>query len=157
MSSICLVLTTLWPMPCHDTCLRQPSLCHLDSTSTTSSPHATCWGHWSDVIEAGKSQATPQHEQLHCEHAITLGYALDNSTLHTYNFHLQLFLTFCKLHSFPLDPTPETLSFFIVFMSHHIKPHLVMQYLSSIINSLKPSTMSGNIGNIYSSHVHSQA
>ena len=131
-------------MPCHDTCLRQPSPCHLDSTSITSSPHATHWGCQSYVhggaihVTRWPLRATWSHEWLHHEHAITLGYTLDNSTLLTNNSHLQSFLMFCKLHSFPLDPTPDTLSFFIIFMCHHIKPHSVMQYLSGIINSLEP-------------------
>src|SRR5882724_12614785 len=61
-------------------------------------------------------------EQLISKHAIALGFALDNSTLQTYNSHLQSYLSFCKLHSLNLDPTPNTLSFYIVFMAHHIKP-----------------------------------
>ena len=78
------------------------------------------------------------HERLIHECVIALGYALDTSTLQTYNSHLQSYLSFCKLHSLPLDPTPDTLSFYIVFMSHHIKLVSVMQYLSGIINSLEP-------------------
>src|SRR5882724_11835851 len=77
------------------------------------------------------------HERLYCEHAITLGYALDSSTIQTYNSHLQSYLSFYKLHLFPLDPSPNTLSFFIIFMAHHIKPISVTQYLSGIINSLE--------------------
>src|SRR5882724_10841874 len=84
------------------------------------------------------SWAAWSHEQLICECVIALSYALDNSALITYNSHLQSYLSFCKLHSLPLDPTPNTLSFYIVFMSHHIKLVSVMQYLSGIINSLKP-------------------
>ena len=78
------------------------------------------------------------HEWLLRERAIALGYALDNSTLLTYNSHLQSYLSFCKLHSLALDPIPDTLSFYVVFMAHHIKPTSVMQYLSGIVNSLEP-------------------
>src|SRR5882724_7557024 len=60
-------------------------------------------------------------EQLIHEHAITLGFALDNSTLQTYNSHLQSYLSFCKLHGLPLDPSPNTLSFYVIFISHHIQ------------------------------------
>ena len=67
---------------------------------------------------------------LYQEHAITLGYALDLSTLHTYNSHLQSFLSYFKLHSLPLDPLWIPSVSFIVFMSHHIKPLSVMKYLS---------------------------
>jgi len=59
-------------------------------------------------------------KQLICECAIALGFSL------------------FKLHSLPLDHTPDTFSFYMIFMSHHIKLASVMQYLSGIINSLKP-------------------
>jgi hypothetical protein len=36
-----------------------------------------------------------------------------------------------------VDPTPETLSFFTVFMSHHINPKSVDNYLSGICNNLE--------------------
>src|SRR5882672_5119455 len=84
------------------------------------------------------NQPAWSHEHLYRERAIALGYTLDNSMIQTYNSHLQSFLSFCKLHTFPLDPTPDTLSFFIIFMGHHIKPISVTQYLSGIVNSLEP-------------------
>ena len=82
--------------------------------------------------------ATWSCEQVIHKHAITLGYTLDDSTLQTYNYHLQSCLFFFLQTTLPLDPTPDTLSFYIVFMSHHIKPASVMQYLSGIINSVEP-------------------
>jgi hypothetical protein len=72
------------------------------------------------------------------ERAIALGHAVEVSTLHTYNSHLQLYLSFCKLHHFPIEPTPDTLSFFVVFMSHHIQPASISAYLSGICNGLEP-------------------
>ncbi|KIK64633.1 hypothetical protein GYMLUDRAFT_125633, partial [Collybiopsis luxurians FD-317 M1] len=42
------------------------------------------------------------------------------------------------LHHFPLDPTSDTLSFYIVFMSSHIEPRSVVSYLSGICNQLEP-------------------
>jgi hypothetical protein len=41
------------------------------------------------------------------------------------------------MHGFSLEPTPETLSFFTVYMSHHIKPDSVDSYLSGICNQLE--------------------
>ena len=67
-----------------------------------------------------------------------LSHALNNSTMTTYNSHLQSYLTFCKLHVFPLELSADMLSFYIVFMAHHIKPNSVSQYLSGIVSSLKP-------------------
>jgi hypothetical protein len=77
-------------------------------------------------------------EKLLHERAVALGHAVELSTFHTYNSHLQSCLNFCKIHDFPIDPTPDTLSFFIVFMSHHIKPASASGYLSGICNSLEP-------------------
>jgi len=55
------------------------------------------------LLTPAKSRQPPQaawsREQLIHERAIALGYALDNSTLQTYNSHLQSYFSFCKLHS----------------------------------------------------------
>lgn len=78
------------------------------------------------------------HERLRYERMIALGTAIDHSTSITYSSALQSYLTFCHSHSFPIDPTPDTLSFFTVYMSHHIKPRSVDSYLSGICNQLEP-------------------
>src|SRR5882724_7118818 len=92
---------------------------------TSSKPRQPIWVAWS-------------HEHLFRERAITLGHALDNSMMTTYSSHLQSYLTFYKLHDFPLKPSTDMLSFYIIFMAHHIKPNSVSQYLSGIVSSLEP-------------------
>ena len=57
-------------------------------------------------------------EKLVRERAVALGFALDKSTHRAYASHLQSYVDFCDAHGFPLDPTPDTLSFYIVYMSH---------------------------------------
>jgi len=42
------------------------------------------------------------------------------------------------MHNHPLDPTPDTLSLFTVYMHHHIKPDSVGTYLSGICHQLEP-------------------
>lgn len=76
-------------------------------------------------------------ERLIRERAIALGTALDSSTHATYTSHLQSYLAFCDAHHFPIEPTPDTLSFFVVYMSHHIKPSSVESYLSGICSQLE--------------------
>lgn len=76
-------------------------------------------------------------DKLIRERAIALGFALDTSTHKAYASHLQSYLTFCDSHRFPLDPTPDTLSFYVVYMSHHIKPTSVETYLSGICSQLE--------------------
>ncbi|OCH83955.1 hypothetical protein OBBRIDRAFT_716913, partial [Obba rivulosa] len=77
-------------------------------------------------------------ERLILECSIALGYALDKSTRLTYFSALNSYLNFCKLHDFAVEPTPDTLSFFVVFISAHIKPHSVASYLSGICSELEP-------------------
>jgi hypothetical protein len=48
------------------------------------------------------------------------------------------YLTFCRLHNLPIDPTSETLSYYITFQSSHINPKSVESYLSGICNNLEP-------------------
>jgi hypothetical protein len=72
------------------------------------------------------------------ECAIALSHAIDPSSAHTYNSHLQSYLTFVKIHDFHVEPTADTLSFYVVFMAHHINPKSVGSYLSGICNTLKP-------------------
>ncbi|KAF8811541.1 hypothetical protein BYT27DRAFT_7221419 [Phlegmacium glaucopus] len=51
---------------------------------------------------------------------------------------LNSYLSFIWLHNFPVNPSPETLSFFTVYMSHHINPCSVASYLSGISQQLEP-------------------
>ena len=46
-------------------------------------------------------------------------------------------LFFCCSHNFPIDSTPNTLSFYMVHMVHHIKPSSVSSYFSGICNELE--------------------
>ena len=77
------------------------------------------------------------HERLVCERAIALGHAIDYSTKLSYNSGTNSYLTFCHLHHKPVDPTPETMSFFTVYMCHHFNPKSVDNYLSRICNNLE--------------------
>lgn len=77
-------------------------------------------------------------DRLLRERAIALGQAIDTSTLHTYSSALNSYLTFVRLHDLPVEPTPDTLSFYAVFMSHHIAPKSVRSYLSGICQQLEP-------------------
>lgn len=76
-------------------------------------------------------------ERLIHERSKALANALDSSTRVTYNSHLQSYLNFCKIHTFPTDPTADTLSFYIVYMSKHINPRSLPAYLSGIISRLE--------------------
>ena len=77
-------------------------------------------------------------ERLLRERALVLGQAIDTSTWKNYGSALNSYLTFVRLHDFPVEPTPDTLSFFTVFMCHHIKPDSVDSYLSGICQQLEP-------------------
>jgi hypothetical protein len=64
--------------------------------------------------------------------------AIDDSTAAAYTSATNSYLTFCKLHNMLIDPTPETLSYYITFQSSHINPKSVESYLSGICNNLEP-------------------
>ena len=72
------------------------------------------------------------------ERSISLGFSLDASSYGNYTSALNSYLTFCNLHNFPIDPTPDTLLFYVVFLSTHIKPDSVNSYLSGICRQLEP-------------------
>ena len=72
------------------------------------------------------------------ERSILLGMAIDNSTANTYTSATNSYLTFCKLHGIPIEPTSETLSYYITFQSSHINPKSVESYLSGICSNLEP-------------------
>jgi hypothetical protein len=86
------------------------------------------------------ARETWSRDKLVHERAIALGQAIDSSTLNTYTSALNSYLTFVRLHNFPVNPTPETLSFFTVYMSHHINPRSVTSYLSGICQQLEPTS-----------------
>ncbi|KDQ15050.1 hypothetical protein BOTBODRAFT_109180 [Botryobasidium botryosum FD-172 SS1] len=77
-------------------------------------------------------------ERLVRERSIALGAAIERSTAASYSSALQSYLSFCKAHNFPIEPTPDSFSFHTVYMSHHIKPRSVESYLSGICNQLEP-------------------
>jgi hypothetical protein len=78
------------------------------------------------------------HDRLVHEWAIALRHTIDLSTLRLYTSALTSYLTFVCAHNLPVEPTEDTLSFFTVYMSHHISPRSVGCYLSRIIQQLEP-------------------
>ena len=95
------------------------------------------------MIEISSSFRQPLREawtmdRLVNERSISLGYSIDSSTFDSYTSALNSYLTFCNLHQLPIEPTPDTLSFYIVFLSSHINPRSVSSYLSGICRQLEP-------------------
>ena len=79
---------------------------------------------------------TKDHLEREC--AIALGQAIDNSTWSNYSSALNSYLDFEKIYGFAVEPTPDILSFYVVFMSHHVKPGSIDTYLSGICQQLEP-------------------
>ena len=77
-------------------------------------------------------------ERLEHERAIALGQSIDSTTWSNYSSALNSYLEFIKNHNFPIDPNPNTLSFYAVYMSHYIKLSSVDSYLSGICQQLEP-------------------
>jgi hypothetical protein len=72
------------------------------------------------------------------ERVIALANDIDKTTLANYSSALNSYISFTTTHNFSINPTPDTLSFFIVYMSHHINPRSVATYLSGISQQLEP-------------------
>lgn len=77
-------------------------------------------------------------ETLLHERALALSNSVDISTSNSYGSALNSWLAFVHMHHFPVEPTSDTLSFFIVYMSHHIRPKSVKTYLSGLVQQLQP-------------------
>ncbi|TFY50841.1 hypothetical protein EVG20_g11297 [Dentipellis fragilis] len=77
-------------------------------------------------------------ERLLRERAVALGFALKDTSLLTYSSALQSYLAFCDTHSLPIEPTEDTISFYIVYTCHYIRPTSVRNYLSGICHQLEP-------------------
>lgn len=95
------------------------------------------------LIKLSKGARQPKRarwslERLNHERAIALGYAIDPRSNLSYTSALNSYITFCNLHEFPVQPTESTMSYFIVYMCHHIRPQSVDSYLSGICNQLEP-------------------
>src|SRR5882724_937315 len=88
------------------------------------------------------------NEHLLCKRSLALGHTIEHSTSITYTSHLQSYLSFCKIHDQQITPTINTLSFYVVFMCHHINPKSVTAYLSGICNSLEP-----HFPNVHKTHL----
>src|SRR5258708_17186052 len=69
--------------------------------------------------------------------AWVIGGSLEWVTTKAYASAFLSYTTFCEQHHFPIQPTPDTLSFYIVYMSHHIQPRSVKSYLSGISAELE--------------------
>ncbi|KAG1873558.1 putative retroelement protein [Suillus subalutaceus] len=76
-------------------------------------------------------------ERLQFERSLALGCAIESTTASAYVSHLNSYLNFCRLHHRAVEPTEDTLSFFVVWLSHHIEPCSVDSYLSGIVNHLE--------------------
>src|SRR5258708_38316584 len=89
-----------------------------------SSTRSSNWEHW--LLE---------HFRDECAYAISA--SLNCSTRCMYSSTVGSYIEFCNFHQFPICPTPNTLSFYIVFMSYHIKPSSIKSYLSGICSELE--------------------
>ena len=92
----------------------------------------------SAVRSRQRHRETWTRERLLHERALALGHSIDLSTWKNYGSALNSYLSFVRTHDFPVEPTADTLSFFIVFTCYHIKPKSVDSYLSGICQQLEP-------------------
>jgi hypothetical protein len=93
------------------------------------------------IIKRDKARQPPRApwspEKLFRKRAYAMQHALDVSSKKSYSSAMNSYLTFCDLHKLPIDPTPDTLSFFVAFMCDHIEPRSVRNYLSGVCHGLE--------------------
>jgi hypothetical protein len=111
---------------------------HLYLSTPTSDNGAT-----QKMIRISASSRQPFREAwaMDClvnKRSISLSYSLDTSSFGAYTSALNSYLNFCNLHNLPVDPTPDTLSLYVVFLSSHINPKSMNSYLSGICRQLEP-------------------
>ena len=75
----------------------------------------------SSMARRSKRTTWPR-ERLLRERAIAIACAIEPSSASAYSSATNSYFDFCSLHGFPVEPTSETLSFFAVYMAHHIRP-----------------------------------
>src|SRR5260221_2470998 len=84
-------------------------------------------------------------DHLRSQRAIYLSNCLDAFTKTTYQSGLNSYLAFCSLHNLDIEPSPDTLSFYISFMARPNRPfrqlisiRTITSYLSRIFHHPEP-------------------
>ena len=72
------------------------------------------------------------------ERVIALGHKINKSTLGNYGSALNSYISLTTSHNLPVEPVPDTLFFYTVYMCHYINPRSVLTYLSGITQQLEP-------------------
>ena len=80
---------------------------------------------------------TWSRERLLRERAVAVACSLEPGSVSSYSSAVKSYFDFCTDHSFPFDPTPDTLSLYVVYTSHYIKPKSVGSYLSGVCSQLE--------------------
>lgn len=91
------------------------------------------------------------HDELKRGCVLAVANAVDSSTCQAYRSALNSWIAFANMHHFPFEPNINTLSFFIVYMSHQISPRSVKSYLSGLVQQLEPDLPS--ICEVWSSRI----
>lgn len=94
--------------------------------------------HLTPLLTMARKLRVPwSQERLEQEQSIALSAVLEAASHASYSSALNSYTDFCSQHNFPLEPTPETLSFYVMYMCHHIQTKSVKSYLSGICNRLQ--------------------
>ena len=76
-------------------------------------------------------------ERLVNERDLAMTRSLELNTRHSYSSALNSWIAFVEMHHFDVEPTADSLSFFVVYMSHQISPRSVKAYLSGLVSKLE--------------------
>lgn len=87
-----------------------------------------------DATRVRKERVVWTRDKLLKEQAVAIGSSIAPSSHKAYNFAFRSYQNFCHLHGLETTPTPETVSFFIVYNSHYVSPRSTKSYLSGIFH-----------------------
>lgn len=77
--------------------------------------------------------------KLESEQSRLLQLSISLNTSKSYASAFNAYSSFCETHNLDIDPTPDTLSLFISYISHFINPRSVSAYLSGVCHTLEPA------------------
>ncbi len=76
--------------------------------------------------------------KLLCERELALSAALELGTSSSYSSATNMYLSFCERQQLPFEPTPDTLSLFVIHEVHRgLEPRSVNSYLSGVCSELE--------------------
>ncbi|KAF5310079.1 hypothetical protein D9619_010333 [Psilocybe cf. subviscida] len=77
-------------------------------------------------------------ENMRFDRLLAIGKPIQRKTAEEYGPALDSYLDFAIKHHMLIEPNPDLLSFYVVYMNHYIGPALTDKYLTEAVDQLQP-------------------